>query len=116
MSKGSASHSSFDAVDKLVRENRKSNSNSSSLHCKATISVIGSETNIYESVGIHFSYNVGYQQWEVSIDWEDDNTSPEYTELDLHPGYNTNFQKFKYSNGKLEWNDDSNRIVAKIQS
>lgn len=46
-----------------------------------------------------FSYEVGYMQQVVEIDWNVNNDV--MAGLGLHSRYNTNFQKFKFDNQRL---------------
>ena len=49
----------------------------------------------YSDIFASVTYNVGYMQMNVSLDWDDDRRQKSYEKLGLHRGYNTNFQELK---------------------
>lgn len=65
---------------------------------------------VYQGVtNCSFSYNYGYSQYAISIDW---NLSNEVmTNLGLHGSYNTNFQKMEFSGDSLIIESDDCRII-----
>ena len=67
---------------------------------------------VYQGVAsCSFSYNYGYSQYAISIDW---NLSNEVmTNLGLHGSYNTNFQKIKFSGESLVIIGENYRITIK---
>lgn len=67
----------------------------------------------YSNISVYISYDIRYEQMNISILWEDDNTQKNYKTLGLHGVYNTNFQNFVYENGDLIWHDGNNKIVIK---
>lgn len=71
-------------------------------------------TYIYKNVYVNVYYNVGYMQMNIDIGWEDDDRQPDYRSLNLHVGYNTNFQVFSYQDDYLSWDDGDNRISIKF--
>lgn len=66
---------------------------------------------IYKGIYVSVTYNYGYMQMEISIAWDEDTSQPYYKDLDLHMGYNTNFQNFQNSGSTLIWHDGNNRIL-----
>ena len=58
------------------------------------------------------SEDVRYQQYTVNILWSIGENS--WRALNLHGSYNTNFQTFRYANGKIEITDKGNNIVITI--
>lgn len=67
---------------------------------------------VYQGVtNCSFSYDYGYSQYAISIDW---NLSNEVmTNLGLHGSYNTNFQKIKFSGESLVIIGENYRITIK---
>ena len=59
--------------------------------------------------GVVFSYSYGYGQYSVSILWCFDDYV--MRKLGLHGTYNTNFQRFSYSDGSLIILDDRLEII-----
>ena len=101
-------NSSFDAVKDAVTNGE--------FHGKVDVVVSGREyTYIYKQIYVSVYYNVPYMQMNVEISWEDDSSQPDYKILNLHVGYNSNFQQFSHKNGYLIWEDGSNRISIKFQ-
>ncbi len=72
--------------------------------------VNGSTVYSYKNVYVTASYNIGYMQMDLSIDWNDDKSQPKYDSLGLHMGYNSNFQDFQCTGKRLYWMDGSNNI------
>lgn len=66
--------------------------------------------NIFASV----SYNIGYMQMEISLDWDDDSRQKSYKKFGLHLGYNTNFQEFSLNGDYLCWKDGVNKIMVRF--
>lgn len=77
--------------------------------------IVFSNNNVYKysNISVYISYNIRYEQMDISILWEDDYTQINYKTLGLHGVYNTNFQNFVYENGDLIWYDGNNKIVLK---
>ena len=67
----------------------------------------------YSNISVYVSNNTKYEQMDVSIIWEEDNTQKDHKTLGLHGVYNTNFQNFIYENGDLIWYDGNKKIVIK---
>lgn len=70
-----------------------------------------SYNDIYASV----SYNVGYMQMDLFLDWDDDAKQTNYKTLSLHGGYNSNFQEFSLNGEYLCWNDGENSIMVRFR-
>lgn len=64
----------------------------------------------YKNVFVSATYNFGYRQMEIFIDWDNDCNAPSYQSLKLHAGYNTNFQYFSCFGKTLVWQDGENEI------
>lgn len=71
---------------------------------------IFSYNDIYASV----SYNVGYMQMDLFLGWEDDTKQIDYKTLNLHAGYNSNFQEFSLNGEYLCWKDGENSIMVRF--
>ena len=67
-------------------------------------------SDIYASV----TYNVGYMQMDVFLEWDDDRRQKSYKKLGLHLGYNSNFQQFSFKDDYLCWEDGENRIMVRF--
>lgn len=67
-------------------------------------------SNIFASV----TYNIGYMQMNVSLDWDNDSRQRRYSELGLHAGYNSNFQEFSFNDDYLCWKDGANSIMVRF--
>ena len=67
-------------------------------------------SDIYASV----TYNVGYMQMDVFLEWDDDRIQKSYKKLGLHLGYNSNFQQFSFNDDYLCWEDGENRIMVRF--
>lgn len=72
------------------------------------------EPYTYSDIFASVTYNVGYMQMDVSLDWDDDRRQKSYKKLGLHLGYNTNFQEFSLSGDYLCWKDGENRIMVRF--
>lgn len=71
----------------------------------------GANTYIYKNIWVNVSYNVGYEQMDIDIIWDDDKKQPKFTTLGLHAGYNSNYQDFHNTNRSLCWKDGKNHIL-----
>lgn len=68
------------------------------------------DTLIYDGkVQYSISYNAGYEQYQVSIIWD----IPQIfaNAMELHGGYNTNFQSFRFENSSLLIEDKDIKII-----
>lgn len=52
---------------------------------------------------------------KVEVFWEDDQSQLDYSAINLHGTYNTNFQEFVFSKGVLKWVDNENTIEIKFK-
>ena len=68
------------------------------------------DTLIYDGkVQYSISYNAGYEQYQVSIIWDIPQISA--NAMELHGGYNTNFQSFRFENSPLLIEDKDIKII-----
>ena len=72
--------------------------------------VVGDKKYTYKNVFVSVSYNTGYRQMDVFINWDDDSKSPPYNSINLHAQYNTNFQSFSCYGKTLVWYDGESEI------
>ena len=69
--------------------------------------------NVYKDYAkCAFSYQAGYMQYSVTIDWQINNAAMQA--LGLHGSYNTNFQTMKFVDNSLQIKDDKSTIVLSI--
>ena len=97
------SNESFFAVIKAVGSNSFQGNLDVQVRCKSL-------AYTYRQVYVTVSYQYSYDQMTVTIDWDGDSEKPDYRNLSLHCGYNSNFQNFTCNNSFLEWDDGNNRI------
>ena len=70
---------------------------------------------IYNDIFASVSYNIGYMQMDVALEWDDDETQVSYKKLGLHVGYNSNFQEFSLDDDYLQWQDGENCISVRFE-
>lgn len=70
---------------------------------------------LYSDILATVSYNIGYMQMDVSLNWDDDSNQISYHKLGLHAGYNSNFQEFSYDGYDLLWRDGKNNIIVRFE-
>lgn len=72
-------------------------------------------TYVYKNIHVKIFYDPSYAQMKVEVFWEDDLSQPDYSSINLHGTYNTNFQEFVFSKGILKWMDNENTIEIKFK-
>ena len=82
-------------------------------HVNATVENNG-RIYLYRDIYASVSYNIGYMQMDLSLDWDDDSNQINYKKLGLHVGYNSNFQEFSVDGNNLLWEDGKNRITVRF--
>lgn len=67
---------------------------------KLNVIAKNSDLTVYEEeTNCIFSYEAGYQQYRVNIDWNVSDTVMH--NIGLHASYNTNFQRFRFEENTL---------------
>ena len=69
---------------------------------------------LYSNILATVSYNIGYMQMDVSLNWDDDSNQISYKKLGLHVGYNSNYQEFSFDGDDLLWSDGKNNIIVRF--
>lgn len=82
--------------------------------CGRVVAIVENGGTKYNYTGIlaTVTYDYGYMQMELTLNWDDDSAQVSYRDLGLHMGYNTNFQDFKYDGCGLNWEDGENKITV----
>ena len=71
------------------------------------------DNTVYEDYAeCSFSYQAGYMQYSVNIDWQINNATMQA--LGLHGSYNTKFQTMKIVDNSLYIEDDKSTIVLSV--
>lgn len=90
--------------------------NKQSFQKKLNVLVLkNNESYLYEDITVIIDYQVSYNQYKISIIWEEDLNQRSFRELNLRGMYNTNFNKFFLENENLVLTDDNGVKITVIK-
>lgn len=69
---------------------------------------------LYRNIDVDVSYQVPFEDFRVTILWEQDTSKKNYKDIGLHGYYSSNFQSFYFdvTANSLSFNDGIHRIVV----